>query len=73
VDIEKALSVNKDEIERILSEVDKNGDGNIDFEEFSAMMFKEEDVLVKRQELADEHAAKNRVDPEELANLNPKD
>merc|ERR1719271_1559566 len=33
-DVEQALQLNKDEIERIIKEVDEDGDGQISFQEF---------------------------------------
>merc|ERR1719364_272127 len=41
-DVEEALSINKDEIERIIKEVDEDGDGQISFQEFFNMMKKKE-------------------------------
>merc|ERR1719159_926943 len=39
-DVEKALQLNKDEIEQIIAEVDEDGDGQINFQEFYQMMKK---------------------------------
>merc|ERR1719271_1498392 len=41
-DVEEALQLNKDEIERIIKEVDEDGDGQISFQEFFNMMKKKE-------------------------------
>jgi calcium-dependent protein kinase len=41
-DVEAALHVNREEIEKILSEVDEDGDGQISFQEFFNMMKKKE-------------------------------
>jgi calcium-dependent protein kinase len=40
--VEQAMQMNRDEIERIIKEVDQDGDGEIDFQEFFAMMKKKE-------------------------------
>merc|ERR1719460_188504 len=41
-DVEQAMQMNKDEIERIIKEVDEDGDGQISFQEFFNMMKKKE-------------------------------
>jgi calcium-dependent protein kinase len=41
-DVEQALQLNKEEIERIIKEVDEDGDGQISFQEFFNMMKKKE-------------------------------
>ena len=37
-DVEAALQVNREEIEKIIAEVDEDGDGQISFQEFFQMM-----------------------------------
>ena len=41
-DVEAALQVNREEIEKIIAEVDEDGDGQISFQEFFNMMKKKE-------------------------------
>jgi len=41
-DVEAALQVNREEIEKIIAEVDEDGDGQISFQEFFQMMKKKE-------------------------------
>merc|ERR1711869_30450 len=41
-DVEAALRVNREEIEKIIAEVDEDGDGQISFQEFFQMMKKKE-------------------------------
>jgi calcium-dependent protein kinase len=53
VDMEGQFNRTKDEIASIVKECDTDGDGNISFEEFLAMMKKEENLDQKRKSLAD--------------------
>ena len=59
--MEKALQLNKDEIEQIIAEVDEDGDGQINFQEFYQMMKKKE----KDKDEEERKAEKRRKKKEE--------